>query len=90
MRAELGPLADHDRIDMGDAQAALFEQPSRVFEESLARCTFPSGVGVREMRADVAQAGSSKQRISKRVAQDVAIGMSDRALLVRQFDPADQ
>src|SRR5216684_6394324 len=89
MRAQLWPLADDDRVEMRDAKAPFVKQLARVLEEEQARRALPFRIGVRKMCADVAETGSSQQRVAQRVAQDVAIGMSDRAFVKWHFDPAE-
>src|SRR5713101_2542367 len=89
MRPQLGALTDDDCIEMRDEKMPLVEQFARVLEEEQARRALPFRIGVREMRADVAETGSSQQRVAQRVAQDVAIGMSDRAFVKWHFDPAE-
>ena len=49
----------------------------------------PFRIGIREMRADVAEARRAEQRVAKRVAQHIAIGMAHRAFVERNFDSAD-
>src|SRR5260370_38459376 len=89
MRTQLWPLTDDNRVEMRDAKPPLVKQFARVLEEKQARSAFPLRIRVRKMRADVAEPGSSQQRVAQGVAQDVAIGMSDRAFVERHMDPAE-
>ena len=46
-------------------------------------------IGVREMRADVAEPGRAEQRVADRVGQRVTVGVSHRAQMKWEFDTAE-
>ena len=41
------------------------------------------------MCADVAETGGAEQRVTKRMRQNVAVGVSHRSFVKGKFDPAD-
>jgi hypothetical protein len=60
-----------------------------VFKEYQTIRAFPPGIGVGEMRADVAEARSPEQRIAHRVSKDVAVRVADGPFIEGNRDAAD-
>src|SRR5580658_9194278 len=89
VRAELGAFADDNGVYMNDAKAAIVKHLGNALEENQAGRPLPLRIGVREVRADVAQIRGAKKRIAERVAQHVAIGVALGAFVERNFDAAD-
>jgi hypothetical protein len=89
MRTEFRALADHYGIEVGDAQVLFVQELSGVFKEKQAGRAFPFWIGVRKMRADVAKACGTEQRVAQGVYEYITIGMSDGPLIERDFDSAD-
>ena len=50
---------------------------------------FPLRVGVRKVRANVAEAGRAEKRIAQSVRQNIAVRMANRSLIERHVDPAN-
>src|ERR1700751_3662442 len=89
VRAELGFFGDDDSVHVLDSQMLFIEKFARVFEERQAVRAFPLGIGVGEMRADIAERGGSKQRVANRVGENITIGMTDRTFVEGDDDAAD-
>jgi len=89
VRAELGFFGDDNSIHVLDCQKLFIEKFARVFEEHQAVRAFPLGIGVGEMRADIAERGGSKQRIANRVGENITIGMTDWTFVEGDDDAAD-
>jgi hypothetical protein len=89
VRAELGFFGDDDSIHVLDCQKLFIEKFARVFEEHQAVRAFPLGIGVGEMRADIAERGGSKQRVANRVGENITIGMTDWTFVEGDDDAAN-
>jgi hypothetical protein len=89
MRAKLRALKDHNGVDMLDGKPPFVKKLANVFEKVKAVRAFPFGIAIREMRANVAEAGRAEERIANGVREDVAIGMPDRPLAEGNYDAAD-
>ena len=89
MGAEFRFFGDYDGIHVLDSQMLFIEKFARVFEERQAVRAFPLGIGVGEMRADIAERGGSKQRIANRVGENITIGMTDWTFVEGDDDAAD-
>ena len=89
MRAEFGPLANHDHVNVHHAHVAACEQRASVFDELQACRAFPFRVGIRKMRADIAKTTRTKDRIAKSVTEHITIRMSHGAFVERNFDSCE-
>src|SRR6202007_36344 len=89
VRPELWLFGDDHGIDVLDGKVFFSEQFLGVLQEKQAVCAFPLGVSVGKMRADVAKPRRAEQSIAKGMGKHVTVGMSDRALVERQLNSAD-
>src|SRR5579864_462998 len=65
------------------------EEFARVLEKLQAIGALPLGIGVGEMRADVAQSCRAQERVAECVGNYVAVGMADGTFVERDFDATD-
>ena len=89
MRAKLRALKDHNGVDVLDGKVPFVKKFANVFEKVKAVRAFPLGIAIREMRANIAEAGGTEERIANGVREDVAIGMPDRPFAEGNYDAAD-
>ena len=88
MRPQFWFFGDHGRIDVSDAEGMFDQQFTDALQKAQAGNALPFRVGVREMRADVTEAGRAEQRVANRMGQRVAVGVSHRAQMKLDFDTA--
>src|SRR5260370_21669782 len=89
MRAQLRFFGDEDRSHVRYAELAFSQQMADALQKSQARHILPFRIGIREMRADVAQASRAEQRVANRVCQRIAVGVSHGSFVERNFDAAE-
>src|SRR5208283_1551636 len=89
MRSEFWPLQNYHRIDIFDREVFRLQQSAGVLEENQAVRTLPLRVAIRKVRANIAKSCRAKKRVTQCVGEHVSIGMADRTLVERHFDPAD-
>jgi hypothetical protein len=89
MRDKLGAFEDDHGIDMLDGEVLFVKKLACMFEEEQAAGPLPLRIAVREVRADVTEAGSAKKRVTESMDKHIAIGMADRALVERNFNATD-
>ncbi len=89
MRAQFGPLCNHDGVQVHNAQTPFRQQTPHVFQKTKAMRTFPLRIRVREMRANITEARSAQKCIADGVCQRVSIRMTDRAFFERDFNAAE-
>ena len=76
VRRELRRLRDDRRVDVADRVATLARQRRDVAQQRAAVGALPARIGVREVRAEVAQRERAEERVADRVQQHVGIGMA--------------
>src|SRR5260221_4793856 len=89
MRAEFWAFQDDNGVHVFDGEMFFVEKFTGVFEKLQAVRALPLGIGVREMRADVAKPSGAQQRVAERVGDHVPVGVADGALVERDFDATD-
>jgi len=89
VRAEFGTLENDDGVNVFDDETLGVEESAGVLEKDETVGAFPLGIGVGEMRADVAEARGTEQGVAKSVSEDVAIGMTNRTFVEGDLDTAD-
>ena len=79
----------HYRIDMLNRKFLLAQQPRRMLQKLHAISAFPLWIGIRKMRANIAQPCRAKKRVAERMRHNISVRMSNRTLVKRHFDPPD-
>jgi hypothetical protein len=59
-----------------------------MLQETQAMSIFPARIGIRKMRANIAQPRRPQERVADRVRQRVSIGMADRPFFERDLNAA--
>jgi hypothetical protein len=83
-----GPLADHDRVHVGDLPALSHECP-RLAQEFYGVGVSVALVGVGEVVTDVLKTGGPEQGVGNGVGEDVGVGMAEEALFEGNLYPAE-
>ena len=89
MRTELWAFKNDNGIDVVDREVFFVKELAGVFEEVKAVRTFPLGIAIRKMRADIAEARGAEKRIAQGMSEDVAIGMPNGSLAERNHNSPD-
>ena len=89
MRVHLRAFAHHDAVDIHDFKACLLDFLAHLAQQLQAVGALEGRVGIREVRADIAEARGTQQGIANRMQQHVGIAMAQEALLVRDIHPTD-
>src|SRR6476646_1395704 len=89
VRTQLRLFQDDDGIDVLDGEVFFVEQFLGVLEKKKTVRAFPFWIGVRKMRADIAETSGAEHRVTERMRQNVAVGVSDGTFVKRKFDSAD-
>ena len=87
--AEFWLFGDDDGIDVLNDQLFFVVKLADMLEENQAVGALPLGIGVRKMRADIAEASRSEQGVAHSVDEDVAIGMANWPFIKGEFDATD-
>ena len=82
MRTDLGRLADERRVEMDDEASARAHPLRRMRKEKMRSRAFPSGIGGREMGADVALGERAVDRVGERMQRHVRVRMAAQGLRV--------
>ena len=83
MIADLRRLEDDGHVDVADLEPAVVHQRDDATQQIEAVRVLPPRIGVGKMAADVAEAGGAENRVGQRVADDVGVGVAERAALGR-------
>ena len=89
MRVHLRAFAHHDAIDVYNLVTGLADFLAHLAQEFQAVRALERGVGIREVRADIAEARGPEQRIANCMQKHVGIAMAQQALLVRDIYTTD-
>ena len=84
-----GLLGHDDAIDIAYAVAVVVEQLVAVAEQQFAVYALVARVGVREVLADVAKGGGTKEGVADGVEQHVGVGVAEEPQGVGYLDSAE-
>ena len=89
VRAEFWFFGDDDSIHVLNFEAFLVEEFAGVFEKLEAVGALPFGIGVGKMRTDIAEGGCAEKRVAHGVGENIAIGVTDWALVEWKSDASN-
>ena len=88
MRAQLGRLAHHRDVDIGDVISGLAHQVAGVGEQLQAAGVFVARIMVRKVRAQVSQGRGPQQGVDDSMGQHVGVRVSQQPCLMLQLHAA--
>jgi len=88
VRQQLGALREDIRVDVPDFVTLLADKVGSFAKELKTGHALEAIIGIRKHFADISQPARAEQRIRYRMTENIAVGMSDQAFFVGNFNPA--